>query len=476
MGGEIRFQIVSHAGLRVNVGDNELLTDPWLLGSCYWRSWWNYPPVSDELVKGLRPNFIYLTHLHWDHFHAPSLRRFPPDTPIIVPYDRYDRMVRDLRAVGMRNIRELRHGERLELAPGLAIRSYHFSPFVTDSVVVIEAGDVVLLNANDAKVVGAPLAQILSDYPRIDFCFRSHSSANPRANFEYIGESHAAVDSNEHYLRAFALFIERVAPRFAIPFASNSCLLHDDVYHHNPAVQTPLMVEKYYREFAARRGLISKIQVMVAGDSWSSEKGFSIAEQDWFIRRPEHLEEYRRRVEPALEKQRKLEARIKVPLGAMEKFFANVARGTPRALLGPLRKREVLLVANSERETSRFAVNLGTGTVRVPDAAEVFDMRIEFPALVLLQSLTMNMFGQAGISKRVHYYATRDAMRALKRFNVILELFECQALPLRGAVSMRAAKALLPRWREGVLYIKVLADLARGYRLPQIEERQLERS
>ena len=29
----------------------------------------------------------------------------PPDTPVLVPYDRYDRMVRDLHAVGMRNVR-----------------------------------------------------------------------------------------------------------------------------------------------------------------------------------------------------------------------------------------------------------------------------------------------------------------------------------------------------------------------------------
>jgi hypothetical protein len=83
------------------------------------------------------------------------------------------------------------------------------------------------------------------------------------------------------------------------------------------------------------------------------------------------------------------------------------------------------------------------------------------------------MFGHAGISKRVNYYATRQAMPALKRFNVILELFESEVLPLRKAISWRAAKALLPRWREGLLYTKVLIDLVRGYSLPAIEERQL---
>ena len=84
----VRFQTLSHAGLRVNAGGRELLCDPWLIGSCYWRSWWNYPPVPRELVDSLSPDFIYLTHLHWDHFQSASLRLFAPDTPVLVQIGR----------------------------------------------------------------------------------------------------------------------------------------------------------------------------------------------------------------------------------------------------------------------------------------------------------------------------------------------------------------------------------------------------
>ena len=115
-----------------------------------------------------------------------SLKRFDPDTPVLIPYDRYERFTRDLRKIGMRNVRELKHGERVELAPDFAIRSFHFAPFVTDSAIAIEAEGVTLLNANDAKFAGAPLDQILRLYPRIDFCLRSHSSANPRACYHHL--------------------------------------------------------------------------------------------------------------------------------------------------------------------------------------------------------------------------------------------------------------------------------------------------
>ena len=473
------FQTLSHAGLRVNVGDNELLCDPWLIGSCYWRAWWNYPPVPRALVDTLRPNFIYLTHLHWDHFQGPSLRLFPKDTQILVPFDRYDRMRRDLKAIGMENVREVRHGERVELAPGLAIRSYHFSPFLTDSAVVIEAGDTILLNANDAKLAGRPLKQLRSDYPQVDFCFRSHSSANPRACFHVIGEPDTVVDDNEHYLRAFALFIERVNPRFAIPFASNNCLLNDDVFDLNHLVQTPLAAQTYFESFAADREMRSKLQIMVPGDRWSEGNGFEIAEQDWFERRPAHLAAYRDRVRPTLDKQARMEAKVRVPPKTAEAFFAKVAKAAPAVLLRPLKGREVLLVARSERETVGFAVDLaGGGAVRLvePTDFDGFAIRIEFPAIVLLQSMLMNMFGHAAISKRVHYHATREAFGAMKRFNAILDFYECELLPISGNFSWRSIRALLPRWREGLLYADVLIDLKRGHDLPTIEERQLEKA
>lgn len=74
----MKFQIVSHAGLLVCGGDIQLVCDPWIVGSTYWRSWWNDPPVRRELIDSLKPDFIYLTSVHWDHFQGPSLSDLAP--------------------------------------------------------------------------------------------------------------------------------------------------------------------------------------------------------------------------------------------------------------------------------------------------------------------------------------------------------------------------------------------------------------
>lgn len=471
------FQILSHAGLRIVAGGKELLCDPWLLGSAYWRSWWNYPPVPAELITSLRPDYIYLTHLHWDHFHAVSLRRFSPDIQILVPYDRYGRIMRDLGHIGMRNVRELGHGERVELGPGFALTSYHFGPFITDSAPLIEAEGVTLWNANDAKFAGPPLKQILKRHPQIDFCLRSHSSANPRACYHEIGpgKTKPVLEDNERYSRTFSLFMAAVKPRFAIPFASNNCLLHDDVFHLNSLVQTPRIVADHFDRFADERRLSTKLRIMNPGDIWDSEQGFAVQENDWFEDRQGKLDEYRLRVAGTLERQARKEARTSVSLRTLERYFSKLARDIPSAFTLKMRGREVLLIAKSGTTRSGFAVDLHGGKVRdvQPATFGEFDMRIEFPSVVLRQALAMNMFGHAGISKRVNYYATDAAMPKLKWFVALLELAESEIFPLRSNINWRTFRALRPRWREGLLYARVLVDLARGNELLEVEERYL---
>jgi hypothetical protein len=272
------------------------------------------------------------------------------------------------------------------------------------------------------------------------------------------------------------MFMAAVKPQYAIPFASNNCLLHDDVFHLNSLIQTPRKVAEYFERFARERRLPTTLQVMIPGDSWDSERGFTIQESDWFDNRPANLSAYRARVAGTLERQAKKEAQTSVSLRTVERFFSKLARNVPALLTAKLSGREVLLIARSGESRSSFAVDLqGGGRVReVPSAAfDEFDMRIEFPTVVLRQALAMNMFQHAGISKRVNYYATTAAMPTLKRFVAILEMAEAELFPLRSNVNRRAIRALLPRWREGLLYARVLLDLARGEDLPDLEEKYL---
>jgi hypothetical protein len=88
----------------------------------------------------------------------------------------------------------------------------------------------------------------------------------------------------------------------------------------------------------------------------------------------------------------------------------------------------------------------------------------------------MNMFGHAGISKRVRFLAVRADMKRLRAFEVLLDLYEVELLPLRNNFSLRSLQAWMRRWREPLLYLHILLWLASGHKLIDFEQRLLARA
>ena len=63
MSEEYYLKIHGHSCLELKAQNTAILFDPWLNGSAYWRSWWNFPePESlDEIIKSLsKCNQIYI--------------------------------------------------------------------------------------------------------------------------------------------------------------------------------------------------------------------------------------------------------------------------------------------------------------------------------------------------------------------------------------------------------------------------------
>ena len=473
----MKFTILSHACLYVEHGDTALMVDPWLLGSAYWRSWWNYPPVDRQRVLGLRPTHIFISHIHWDHFHGPSLRAYGKDTPILIPEDRYDRMRRDLRSMGFKHVTPLAHGGEFALGDGLSIRPYLFFP-MTDTALVIRSPNVVLLDANDCKIAGLPLTQITRAFPRIDFALRSHSSANTRVCHHYLDRSDILVDDRDHYLRSFCNFMRAVRPRYAVPFASNHCHLHRDTVQFNDYIQTPLDVAAYFEQLREREGLRTELKVMLPGSSWSEEHGFELSDTSAFSERKTELERYASANQGKLEQYYALESKVRVTTEDMLAFFGPFFAALPWPARWLFRRHPMLIVSEGGAEPVQWRVDLWKRSVEPATEIErtTASARMHVPAIVLRQSLRMNMFGHAGISKRVRYLATHAEMPWLKRFALLLSMYESELLPIRRNFSRQFLKTFALRWRELVLYAQVAVRMAVGQKPIEIEQRLLLRA
>lgn len=453
----MKFTILSHAGLLVEHAGARVVCDPWLLGSCYWRSWWNFPEPDPDLIADLRPDFVYLTHLHWDHFHGPSLKRlFRPTTRMLVPKVPTRRMVEDLRYLGFRDVVEIPHGGTRSLGPDFALRSYQFGLGV-DSAVVLSGGDTSIFNCNDAKLFGLPLRQILRDFPRVDFLLRSHSSAGPIPycveNYEGLpAETLAQSDSADQFARC-AL---HVGARYAIPFASNHCFLHRETRGYNGTATTPEDVRRRYHELAARAGQRSECVVMPPGSSWSDQQGFQIREFD-FSSREQYIESLLVRHAAKLESCYAEEDGTRADFDSFREYFERMMLAIP----GVVRRHALVPIVFRVRDSSgtRFwRIDPRPGLVEELPELPFGHLAFEVHAAVLRDCTRNRMFSVWSASKRLKISLPEPAALAhASRWLTFLDLYELDVFPLSLNLTPRALAVRLRRWREAVELATLLA-------------------
>lgn len=455
------FQVLSHAGLLIkNEKGKSIICDPWLLGSCYWRSWWNYPPVAPELIKSLQPDHIYLTHIHWDHFHGDSLARFSKNTNIIIPKGNYSRIRDDLNFLGYYNITELNHGESFVIDKDFEIVSYQFWMFL-DSALLIKCDGITLLNLNDTKFMGGPLRQIIQKHKPIDFVFRSHSSANERLSYEIVDDKEEEVDNLDGYIKEFAHTVIATGAKYAIPFASNHCHLHKDSYHFNEHIQHPKLVKKY---FAEHQIITPKLKTMVSGDQWSSNSGFDISEIDWHDNRKYLLHQYAKENETCLNKFYALEDRTIISKEVVDNYFKELSKNLPFFIKRYFRHVKFTYVLKAAGVPKYiYNIDISNGIVEeVHSQAELnFEnnpIQIHTTAFIFLRAIEYKIFSHMCIGKRVFYKVTKSHRKYMETLNLVFNCYEYDLLPLRKNFTKRAIVSWLSRWREVVLYIVLAKD------------------
>ena len=472
---ETRFEILSHACLKVSHQGKSLITDPWLIGSCYWRSWWNYPPVDRESVENLQVDAIYITHVHWDHWHGPSLKKlFSKDTLIITHDEPNKRSVSDLKDIGFKNIKLLKHGETFELGD-IKITPYQFGLFLNDSALVVETPDMKLLNANDCKIAGTALRSIIKRHGSFDFALRSHSSANDRVCYT-LESGDYSFDDKDHYSRSFALFMDAVKPKYAVPFASNHCHLHKDVYGMNNLVNDPFKLESYLTENKLLEDV--ELKIMLSGDSWSSQRGFSINPENrkYFDNKEKHIAEYREQVSDKLDGYYTLENRIKPNSRIIEMFEKQISSipSIIRSSLGDFSYKMVLFNDDGEHH---YVVTPKNATVEECEPSMDLGATVRTPIKIFLDSVAMNMFHHSSISKRNQYiFKTEQQLLQYEKFQDLLEYVELEVFPIRIKYVGNLLQAYVRRWREVIVYIQAFLLKRKGMPIYDVEEEILKRT
>lgn len=228
----MRTRSVGHACLEIETSGLRLLTDPWWTGPAYTNQWYPWPTPQPAAVETRPIDYVYLSHGHEDHLHMDTLRTLRPGATALVPEFLTGSMAPFLRdELGFGQVIEMKHGRTVTLRRGLRATCY---VNLTDSILVLEDGDRVLVNANDALHASSPAVidhlcrTIRRNHPAIDTLYLGFSGASWFPNCLRVAGKHdrnIARAREELFCDNFLRVVDHLQPRVACAFAASFVLV-----------------------------------------------------------------------------------------------------------------------------------------------------------------------------------------------------------------------------------------------------------
>lgn len=437
----MKFTIIGHACLFIETGAETILVDPWLSGSCYWRSWWHFPPNTALREEFLRPDYIYLSHHHFDHFHYPSLRRLSKSARVLIPKFGVDVMRGELTGLGFHDVTELPHGEILTLVGGARLASYQYGP--DDSALVVERDGIVLADLNDCKIGGESVRPLLRAFGPPTFFFKSHSFAQAYPNcYVFEDPADAQYMRPEDFLATFIGEAREMRPKYAVPFASMVAFLHPESRKCNQyAVQPPAVVAAANRSDIADK---TEAVLMIPGDTWDSAAGFALQPNDYYAERDAWIERLAAANEARIAAAESAAASLRLPFEQFETFFNDFLLALP-PFIGLLLKQPIVFHMPSDDRPFWTIDFVRRHVRRFKDKPAGCASVISMNEAMLADAIAKNVVGFAHISMRIRIELAAGGAPSDLLFWGLIAVFELGYLPLHRMLTPRAVEVL---WRR----------------------------
>ena len=103
----MKIRYISNASIFLEGKNSKVLFDPWITFNNVSNSnYYNFPEnkYSKKEIANLKPDFIYISHSHPDHFDPVTLKLFNKKTPIILANFKNAYLKRNLNQIGFKNV------------------------------------------------------------------------------------------------------------------------------------------------------------------------------------------------------------------------------------------------------------------------------------------------------------------------------------------------------------------------------------
>jgi len=232
------------ATVLIEVNNKKILCDPWLTDGIYYGSWCNFPPISIDQDDLDNIDYIYISHIHPDHFDPKTMELLDRNTPVLIHQYHNKFLKANIERLGF-HVVEIENRKKFDLGDNVEIVIYaadNCDPSVCgymfgcvppeingslqiDSLCVVKNEDFVLVNTNDCvyEIAKETLSILKLDFPVIDFALVGYSSASlyPHCMIDYdedqMEEGKKRVIKNA--LDSGLNILKKLKPKHYMPFA-----------------------------------------------------------------------------------------------------------------------------------------------------------------------------------------------------------------------------------------------------------------
>ena len=220
----------SYGHATLSLENNEipyLITDPWLIGSCYWRSWWlQHYPSEKDLSNLKKTKCVFITHEHWDHAHFPSLKKFFLNKKIFIPKLNSKRLKNAL--MDQFDVNEI---EPLKWFKLNEIQYISIPLYNDDSILLFKYKKYLICNINDSK----PTPQIIKKIYELKkkenlniILMQSYAPASINNSFKKNNNEIVSLKSKIEYINYVMKISKKIDAKYFVPFASQAIFSRPD--------------------------------------------------------------------------------------------------------------------------------------------------------------------------------------------------------------------------------------------------------
>jgi len=295
-----------------------VLCDPWR-SPAYFESWFVFPDNSDVDFAAFKPDFLYISHLHRDHFDPELLARdVPKSTTVLLPEFPTDELRTALSDLGFHSFIETRNGVPIDLDGLRVMITAMVSPSdgpIGDSALSLDDGGTRILDQNDAR---PPEPSELKEFGAYDGHFLQFSGAIwwpvaydlPEAN-----RTEFARRKRLNGMERARRFVEAVGAGYVFPTAGPPCFLDDDLFEHNDFANSPDNIfpdQSVFLSYLAEGGLDNGRLLIPGSTAVLTSRGCEVTHrlsrgevQSIFEDKRPYLEAYAARQKPVIERRRR---------------------------------------------------------------------------------------------------------------------------------------------------------------------------